>query len=328
MAEEERTTCFRCKVETSSPSALEVHLRSCTTEWVPTHPAPWTFIPPPDSYGRPGDRGRGRGRTRGGRRERTTGDTVRRGRSGGRSSGRQMGDDAGQRGRGGWRGREGTRGGYRSRHNRGGRRSSVGSDNQDQPDSELSSSLIETVETLPKSKPESYHMGNSNMTGPKCTKCQLSFDNPRDLAKHFDESPAHPNLASSPAKRSGPPAPDSDNSPLSPSSDWYATYAAPRTRGPAQCTKCNLSFDNPQELATHFYESPAHPFSVPPVGNRWMAPAFEVAPWLEGMPTVPGELRGGRSVVPRYRDAVHDGEIDDEMIDELVGVRFRKLGLH
>lgn len=325
MAEEEETTCFKCNFSTLSPRALEVHLRSCTAECELTQPAPWTFIPPPDSYDGLGDRGRGMGRTRGGGRGRIRGDTVRRGRSGGRSSGRQRGDDTGDRGRGEWRGRQGTRGSYRSRHNRGDRRSSITSgDTQDQ--FELSSSSIET-RTPPESKPRISDMAKGETTGPKCTKCQLSFKSPRHLANHFNESPAHPNLASSPSKGQDPPSSGSNTLPFPHDSAWDNTYATPRTTGPAQCTTCNLSFDSPQELAAHFYESPAHPFSVPPVGNRWMAPAFEVAPWLEGMPRVPEELKGGRSVVPRYRDAVHGGEIDDEMIDELVGVRFRKLGL-
>ncbi|KAK3314499.1 hypothetical protein B0H66DRAFT_563048 [Apodospora peruviana] len=43
-----------------------------------------------------------------------------------------------------------------------------------------------------------------------------------------------------------------------------------------KCTKCNISFATPQGLAEHFYQSEAHPFSVPPVGNRWQAPQFRV----------------------------------------------------
>ncbi|KAM7199762.1 hypothetical protein V8F20_005632 [Naviculisporaceae sp. PSN 640] len=313
------SACFKCKTDLPTLAALEVHLRSCTTDWDPPRSVPWTFIPPPDSLGVQGPvggdgRGRGGNRGRGSRRRggadnlgpasgggpheesrsdlsqaeargasvnetRGRGNSQDRGRGRGRGASNARKDTA-RRGSGNWH-RGSTRAGRQKTDNpeansarqRGGdqnpqgRRSSVSSSNSSQtsmsPGWAESKQPPERSQNVPSSDTARVGVTRSQQPrGPTCSKCKLSFANSQELVSHFNTSPAHPN---------------SGFSPPSPSSTSTLPALQPRTptSGPSHCTKCDIMFDCPGDLAAHFRESEDHPFILPIVGYRYGVPVFD-----------------------------------------------------
>ncbi|KAL1840412.1 hypothetical protein VTJ49DRAFT_486 [Mycothermus thermophilus] len=102
----------------------------------------------------------------------------------------------------------------------------------------------------------------------RCAKCNLHFPDTQSLAEHFEKSPAHPYTVSAPP-----------NSWTTPRFQDYPEAESPDVK--PHCTLCGITFADAQGLATHFANSPVHPYTVSAPENSWTGPQFKEYPVQE-----------------------------------------------
>lgn len=168
----EEAVCFRCHSLFVSYRALEVHLMSCDVPFDPTRSTPWAFIPPPEAY-RSGSEPRPR-----------------------HPSAQSRNQQPQNR--------------HPSSMNRQQQTPRVLPQPSNKPKPRKSDYTSAFSPLPPRDRADKADRsrerpfpGTSKMA--KCTKCDITFPDPRSLGEHFVESPAHPYSVRAPSNSWDPP---------------------------------------------------------------------------------------------------------------------------